>query len=100
MLSAVISWTATFDLEWQVRLDVARTSGSAVADYRAVLTDERRNEQLAEVELKEYPRWSEPAAGLVARALHYCIADSTPRHLIAVHPVRTLIGRMTTMRTA
>jgi hypothetical protein len=89
MLSTLIRWTSTVDLEREVRLDIGRVQGAAVADYKAILVDEPSGE-LATAEVKQYPRWSEPVAGLVARALHYCVSGGTPSHLIAVHPVRTL----------
>lgn len=90
MLSTIIHWTDSFNVPRHVTLKVGRIRGHAVADYKAILVDETSGNELTSGEIRGYPRWSEPVAGLIARALHYCIADGTPSHLRAVQSVRTL----------
>ena len=90
MLSTIISWTSVLDLARQVRLDVGRVRGGVIADYKAVLVDEAVGEELATADIMEYPRWSEPVAGLIARALHRCTSSGGPIQLRTVQPVRTL----------
>lgn len=90
MLSTIISWTSVLDLSRQIRLDVGRVRGGAIADYRAVLVDEAVGEELAAADINEYPRWSEPVAGLIARALHHCTSSGAPIQLRTVQPVRTI----------
>lgn len=90
MLSTFISWSSVLDLSHQIRLDVGRVRGGAIADYEAVLVDEAAGGELASAQLKDYPRWSEPTAGLIARAVHECTRQGTPTALQTIQPVRTL----------
>lgn len=89
MLSALIAWTEIFNIERFVRLNIRNVGGGAVASYNAVLIDSREN-TITTADIKDYPRWSEPVSGLVARALHKCICDQVHREFCTVQPVRTL----------
>lgn len=94
MLSTILSWTSVFDLEHRVLLDIGRVSGGAVANYRVTLSDEMRHHEFASAKLEQYPRWSEPVTGLVARALDSCLRSGTPAQLVSPWPVRTVQVRI------